>query len=205
MTTTATRSVPVWDPLLRLFHWSLVATFFIAYLTGEDLRPLHLWAGYVVTGLLVFRLLWGVVGPRHARFGDFVRPPREVLAYLRDLARGRARRYLGHNPAGGAMIVLLLAGLAGTVASGLLLEELTEPAAAPAALAEHDEDDEGHDSPAAEALEEVHEFFANLTLLLVFVHVLGVLVSSHLHHENLVRAMITGRKTLPAEEDGGGR
>ncbi len=203
------REVRVWDPLVRLFHWSLVIGFFVAWLSGEELARTHLLAGYVVTGLLVFRLVWGFVGTRHARFSDFLYPPAEIIAYLKSLVSGSPRRYLGHNPAGGAMILLLLVSLSGTVATGLVMdagptagEPPSTSALSPAperrlawleeeheAWEHEEEEDEGE-----EALEELHEFFANFTLLLVFLHIAGVLVSSRLHGENLVRAMITGRK-----------
>ena len=116
MKTTDSQEVPVWDPLLRMFHWMLLFGFSTAYLSqgelfaglqerldGQLLQLVHVWAGYGIAGLLLFRLLWGFVGPVHARFSDFVRRPGEVLAYLRGVLTLRARRHLGHNPAGGAM------------------------------------------------------------------------------------------------------
>ncbi len=187
-------TIKVWDPLVRIFHWSLVIGFFVAYITEDDFMTLHVWAGYLVGGLVAFRLVWGLIGPKYARFSDFVRPPREVLAYLKDELSGRARRYLGHNPAGGAMVVALLLSLAMTVFTGLVTYGGAECA-----------------GPLADALcgsgeildelgEEVHEFFANFTLLLVVLHVAGVLLSSWLHGENLVRSMIHGRKQLKGNE-----
>ncbi len=164
--------VPVWDPLVRLFHWSLAVAFFTAWFS-EDVMWLHEAAGYVVLGLVAFRVIWGVVGPQHARFTDFVRGPRAALAYLRDLGSGRARRYLGHNPAGGLMVVALLVMLAVTGVTGWLALDAR---------------------PGGDWLEELHEAIANATLLLVGLHVLGVLLGSIAHGENLVRAMITGRK-----------
>jgi cytochrome b len=161
-------SISVWDPLVRVFHWSLVAFFATAYLSAEEAESLHPYAGYAVGLLILFRLVWGVMGTRHALFRDFVRAPGEVIRYLRELVQGRARHYIGHNPAGGIMIVLLLASLSGTVITGLVMLETD--------------------------VEELHEFFANLTVLLVVFHLLGVVVSSCLHHENLVKAMITGKK-----------
>ena len=98
-------SVRVWDPLLRLFHWSLVAAFATAFL-GEEGERLHEVAGYVVLGLIAFRLVWGLIGPGHARFTDFVPSPARLWVYLRGLVRGRPERYLGHNPAGAVMILL---------------------------------------------------------------------------------------------------
>ncbi len=183
----ARNEIKLWDPLIRVFHWTLVAAFTVTWLTEDELLGLHAWAGYLILALLAVRLVWGFIGPRHARFSDFLRPPREAWAYLRDLARGRARRYLGHNPAGGLMILLLLLALAATGLSGLALygaEEGAGPLAGTmAGLGAWEE-----------PLEELHEFLANLTLLLVVLHVAGVLVGSLVHRENLVRAMWTGRK-----------
>jgi cytochrome b len=179
----------VWDPLVRVFHWSLVASFTVAYLSGEgEVLGLHAWAGYIIGALILFRLLWGLVGPRHARFADFVFTPATVLAYGRDLLRGKAQRYLGHNPLGGAMVIALLVMLSLATVTGLALYGATEAAGPLARMMR------GTRHGFGEALEEVHEFFSNLTLILVALHIGGVLVSSLLHRENLVRAMITGRK-----------
>jgi cytochrome b len=181
--------VVVWDPLVRLFHWSLVASFAVAYLSGEgEWLSLHAWFGYIIGGLILFRLLWGMVGPRHARFTDFVYTPATTLAYSRDLLRGQARRYLGHNPLGGAMTVALLVMLVLVTITGLLLYGATEAAGPLADLMLNTS------HWAAEALEEIHEFFSNLTVLLIALHIGGVLVSSLVHRENLVRSMISGRK-----------
>lgn len=178
----------VWDPLVRIFHWALATAFALAYLTGDEVMGVHVAAGYTIAGLIAFRLVWGVVGPRHARFVDFIRPPRDIVAYLKDLARGHAARYRGHNPAGGAMIVALLILLLLTGASGLFVygaEEGAGPlAGAMAAYAE------------SEWIEEVHEFFANATMVLVVFHIAGVVVSSLVHGENLPLAMVTGRKRV---------
>lgn len=186
------REVKVWDPLVRVFHWTLVAGFFTAYLTeGEDATlTLHTWAGYTVLGLVLVRLVWGFIGTRHARFSDFVYRPGAIKAYLRDVLRLNPRRYLGHNPAGGLMIVVVIASLLVTTVSGMSLyavEEQAGPLAGWLGGAGHFWE---------EAFEGVHEFFANFTLFLVVVHVAGVLVESLLHGENLVRAMFTGRKRV---------
>lgn len=184
-------SIRVWDPLVRIFHWSLVVTFFVAYLSGDEWERLHVASGYAVAGLVAFRLVWGIIGTRHARFGDFVSSPATVITYLKALAAHRAKRYLGHNPAGGWMVIALLVTLALTTLTGMATHgtftafSLIAPAMA---------DDNGEDK-GDEFFEEVHEFLANFSLLLVAVHVAGVLVSSLLHRENLVRAMITGRKS----------
>lgn len=181
--------VKVWDPLVRIFHWSLVAAFAVAYFSSEDeWLGLHSVAGYIVLALVLFRLVWGFVGPRHARFSDFLYRPSVVMQYLKQVLSFRAPRYIGHNPAGGAMIVALLVSLFITTVFGLAVygaEEGAGPLAA--ALA-------GVSKSRAHALEEIHEFFANLTVILIFAHVAGVVLESLLHRENLVRAMFTGYK-----------
>lgn len=188
--------VLVWDPFVRLAHGAVAIGFLLAFVTAEDALRVHVWAGYLIGVLLVLRIVWGVVGPRHARFADFLNRPASVFAYLRGLLTGTARRYLGHSPAGGAMVVALLIGLAGTVGTGLLLYAvkkqagplaplIIEPAAPPPPV------------DLADALEEIHELAANLTLTLVLLHVAGVALASFVHRENLPRAMITGRKRAP--------
>lgn len=170
-------SVPVWDPFVRFFHWTLGLAFALAWASAEEWSWLHDLVGYTIMILVILRLAWGLVGTRHARFTSFLHSPAQVLAYLRGLALGRPRHYTGHNPAGGWMVVALLAMLLVTGLTGILLED-------------------GGDG----MLEELHEGAASLTLLLVGVHVAGVLISSLLHGENLVRAMWTGRKTAEHED-----
>ena len=167
-------TVRVWDPLVRLFHWSLVGAFALAYATAEEVQQVHEIAGYTIAALLALRIVWGFVGPQHARFADFVRPPGEVLRFLADSLRLKARRHLGHNPAGGAMVLALIAAIAGICVTGYMMET----------LAYRD----------ARWLEELHEVLANGTLALIFLHVAGVLLASFEHKENLVTAMFTGRK-----------
>ena len=204
--------IKVWDPLLRLFHWSLVASIAIAWLTGEDGEALHEWAGYAALGLIAFRLVWGVIGPRYARFTQFVRCPKEVISYTKDMLNKREKRYIGHNPLGAAMVVALLATTAATGVTGWLMVEpermamLPEmPAFVTPAFADSDEDEEheygGYGEGGEEAMEEIHEFFANLLLLLIFLHVAGVIYASRRHKENLARAMITGQKLAAAPDD----
>ncbi|MBS1236468.1 MAG: cytochrome [Proteobacteria bacterium] len=160
--------VVVWDPLVRMFHWSLVASFAVAYLSGEgEVLSLHAWSGYIIGGLILFRLLWGLVGPRHARFADFVFTPATILAYGRDLLRGQAQRYLGHNPLGGAMVIALLLMLALATLSGITLYGAKEAAGPLAGMMRGTSDGGSAENAGA-----------------VF----------RLHRENLVRAMITGRK-----------
>ncbi len=165
---------PVWDPLVRVFHWSLVLAFTVAWLTGDELRRVHEIAGYVILGLVAFRLVWGVVGGAHARFTDFVYRPGTVIGYLGDMLRRRAKRYIGHNPAGGAMVVALLAMLTVTCATGVMM---TTDA-----------------FWGVEWVEEAHEIASNAMLVLIGLHLAGVFAASAEHRENLVRAMITGLK-----------
>lgn len=198
------KSVPeirVWDPFVRFGHWALVAAFAAAWLSADEVMVVHVWAGYLIALWLPLRFVWGFIGPRHARFADFIRPPAEVLAYLRDLALFRAPRRLGHSPAGGAMVLALMLCLAATAGTGLLAWGLEGngplaglAAAAPGLAVAGEEDDDDRKSAPAEFLEEAHELFADLTLLLAALHVGGVALGSLAHRENLPRAMLTGRK-----------
>ncbi|MGI3213010.1 cytochrome b/b6 domain-containing protein [Roseovarius tibetensis] len=202
-----TRLVRVWDPLIRIGHWVLVVAFATAYLTEGEPQWLHSFAGYAIAVTVALRILWGLVGPRPARFSDFLTGPGRVFAYLRDLLTGGAERHLGHSPAGGAMTLALLFALAVTALSGmatLAVEEGQGPLAGivtSASLPASAEEDEDHDEygehgegGGAEAFEEIHEVAANVTLLLIVLHVAGVAWASRAHGENLVRAMIDGRK-----------
>lgn len=165
----------VWDLPTRVFHWSFALSFAGAYLTAESerYRDIHLALGYVFLGMLVFRLVWGLVGTAYVRFLAFWFKPAEIVAYLRALLSPQPQHYVGHNPAGGVAIFLLLAlGLLISVSGLGLYWEIG------------DED----------WFEELHEIAANVMLLVVGVHIAGVLVSSVLHKENLVRAMFNGYK-----------
>ncbi|WP_223422306.1 cytochrome b/b6 domain-containing protein [Tateyamaria pelophila] len=198
-----TGTVRVWDPLIRIAHWALVAGFAIAYLTEGEPQWLHSYAGYIIAVVVVLRLAWGFVGPRSARFSDFVTGPGQVIAYLRGLVTGRAKRHIGHSPAGGAMTVALLLALALTALSGmatLAVEDGEGPLAglvtAQSLPAWAMEDEDYGDGETGEAFEEIHEIAVNATLLLIVLHVAGVVVASMVHHENLVRSMLTGRKRI---------
>jgi len=211
------KRIRVWDPLVRAVHWTLLLAFFVAYFTEDDFLTLHVWAGYTVGALVVMRVLWGFVGPRHARFSDFLYGPREVWRYLVDLIAFRARRYLGHSPAGGAMVLALLLGLAATVWSGLELYAVEENAGPLAGLSadalplnvlaneskreregerEQAEGREDAQSQGGEFWEAIHEMLANLMLALIVLHIAGVLFASVVHRENLVRSMVTGYKRV---------
>ncbi len=205
--TTAGR-IKVWDPFVRIFHWTVVAAFFLAYFTEDDLLTLHVWAGYTLGALVVLRIPWGFIGPRHARFSDFLCMPRTAWRYALDLLGFRAKRHIGHSPAGGVMVIMLLIASAVTVWSGLELyadEQNAGPLASSAWVSaarasEHrpDEDegekrkDERNDEDSV--WEEIHEVLADLMLVFVLLHVGGVVLASVVHRENLVWSMITGYK-----------
>ena len=165
-----TATIRVWDPLVRILHWTLAGAFLVAWLTGDELAAVHLAAGYVVLAVVGVRTLWGIAGSRRARFSDFIYRPAKVLAYLGDLVRFRGKRYLGHSPAGGAMTVLLLVLAAAIGWSGI-------------------EADAGN-----HLLEEIHESLGNIAIAVVALHIGGVLLASLVHRENLARAMVTGNK-----------
>ncbi len=175
----------VWDRFVRVFHWILVVAFTVAYLTEDDLLSVHVWAGYLVGGLIVARVIWGFVGPAHARFADFVTTPAEALRYVRDLLLLRSQRHLGHSPGGGAMVVVLLVLLAATVVTGLVVYGGDQQAGPLAGM---------FTKETGASMEDVHEVLANISLALVIAHVAAVVFASFAHHENLVRAMLTGYK-----------
>ena len=173
-TTVQTR---VWDIGVRLFHWSLVASVATTYFIAEQ-RVLHRWFGYGVIALIAFRLIWGVIGGKHARFSDFVPGPRKFFAYVMDTIKGQEPRYLGHNPAGGAMIVALLVTLASVGGTGYMM---------------------GMDAYfGVEWVEHTHKLLVNVLLVLIGLHLLGVILSSLRHRENLVLSMVTGQKDVQA-------
>lgn len=189
-------TVKVWDPLVRIGHWLLVTGFLVAYFTEDDLLTQHVWAGYLVAGIVVLRLIWGFIGSKNSRFKNFVRSPGLTIRYLGDIARNRAKRFVGHNPAGGAMIVVLLASLVVTTISGLEIYAIEENAGPLAGIIGEEFHESDSESESAEEFwEEVHEAAANFTLFLVILHVAGVLLASVSHRENLVKAMFTGRKS----------
>ncbi|WP_335930847.1 cytochrome b/b6 domain-containing protein [Mesorhizobium sp. M8A.F.Ca.ET.182.01.1.1] len=166
--------VRVWDRAVRSFHWALVLSFVTAWLTSHSSEGIHHWAGYAAAALIGIRLLWGVLGTRYARFSQFVRDPATVARYLSAILSGREARYIGHNPAGGAMVIVLIAAMASTALTGWLMTT-----------------DAYFGVPWVEA---AHSLAAHGLLLLVLLHIGGVALASFRHRENLVRAMITGRK-----------
>lgn len=174
-------TVRVWDPLVRLFHWSLVGLFAFAFLTGDEWQQPHEVAGYIIAGLIGFRVIWGLVGSRYARFSNFLCGPSAVAGFLGGTVRMKAPRYLGHNPAGGLMVIALLLVLFAISITGFMMTT---------------------DSYwGVEWVEELHEASAFAALALIGLHVAGVIVASFEHGENLVRAMVTGRKRAPGPDD----
>jgi cytochrome b len=162
--------IKVWDLPLRLFHWALVVSIAIAFLSSEEDGPLGKWhmaAGWAAAVLLVFRLVWGFVGGEHSRFSDFLRPS-AIGAHVSGLFGSRTKGHLGHNPLGALAIVILLSLTAVTVGTGAF---------------------------GGEASEELHETIAWTLLAMVGLHVAAVIVMSVLERESLVRAMITGTKS----------
>jgi cytochrome b len=201
----ASTQIPVWDLFVRVGHWLLAAGFLVAYITEDDFLTIHTWAGYVAGCVVLLRIIWGFIGSTHARFRDFRFTPRQIVAYLRDLPSGRSERYIGHSPAGAAMIYALLIGVLLTGGSGVMLYAYDKQAGPLAGVVASQ-----HQGISASARkeayaraedfwEETHELMANLTLLLVVLHLCGVAISSYAHHENLVLAMITGRKSVKSK------
>lgn len=197
--------VRVWDPVVRVFHWGLAACFALAWLTAEEVQPVHELLGYTAAALVAVRVIWGFTGTPYARFAQFVRGPGAVLAYLKDMLAHRERRHLGHNPAGAAMIVALLASMAGTAWTGWMMAEPQRQSMLPSIVTPAYADDEdagerGHGGGEG-AIKEVHEALANLMLMLVVLHIGGVALASVRHRENLARAMVTGLKRPAGPED----
>jgi cytochrome b len=172
--------VPLWDAVVRTGHWLMVASFAGAWLTAESerWRLLHVGFGYALAALVAFRVVWGFIGTRPARFAAFVRGPRAVIGHIAGLLRGRGERSAGHNPLGGwAVLVLLGTSAALTVSGWLLYNDII-----------------GHTG------EEVHEALANGLMALAVVHIVAIVAMSLRERENLIAAMISGRKHLPADQ-----
>lgn len=170
----------IWDAPVRVFHWLLVFSFAGAYLTAESerWRLIHVTLGYTMGGLVAFRIVWGFIGTRYARFSSFVCGLAAVKRYVAGLIAAKPEHHVGHNPAGAVAIVLLLLSSIVMVATGWGV----------------------YNDAGGKIVEELHELSSNFMLLIVFVHVAGVVVSSWLHRENLVRAMVTGKKMSEASQ-----
>jgi cytochrome b len=173
--------IKVWSRAIRLFHWGLVASFATAWLTGDEVMSIHEWAGYAAAALIAFRVALGLFGSGYARFGQFLHGPAVTMDYAADVAFNREARHLGHNPLGGLMVVALMAAMAGLAFTGWL--QTTDA------------------YWGVEWVEDAHEIIANTMLGMIALHVAGVLLASFRHEENLVLAMITGRKRAPEDGD----
>jgi cytochrome b len=157
---------------------------------------MHVWLGYLVAAFVVLRVAWGFLGPEHARFSDFVTGPRAVINYLAGLSHLKSRRYLGHSPAGEAMVIALLVIVSATAGTGIVnlaQDEGAGPLATIVARVERPPRVPGQRRPRP-VIKQVHETLANITLALVILHVRGVVLASVAHKENLIAAMITGWK-----------
>jgi len=170
----------VWDVPTRVFHWLLAASFAGAFLTAESerYRDIHVLLGYTLLGLIAFRLVWGFIGSRYAQFRSFLFKPAEIAAYAVSMMKAKPAHYVGHNPAGSLSVFLLLAlGIAVGISGYVIFQDI-----------------------GGDALAELHELVAYFMLAVVGLHLVGVLVSSLLHRENLVRSMITGSKPAQPNE-----
>ena len=203
------KSEKVWDIFVRTFHWTLVGSMIGLYLSGDDFESVHTILGYFVICLVLLRIIWGFMGPKHARFHDFLYRPIKIYHYLKSLINGNPTPYIGHNPAGGLMVIVMLLSLLVTAFTGL--KALGSEGKGPLAntemfiirIAYADEDDEDdHSYKSAkhqknqekEFWEEIHESMTSFMLFLIFIHIAGVIVSSWVHKENLIWAMINGKK-----------
>jgi cytochrome b len=176
MSTMRDRETPVWDIVTRVFHWSLVVAFCTAQVTAEEWDPVHEYVGYVVLSLVAFRIVWGLVGPQNVRFREFVKSPGMIMTHVANIWTGRHTAEAGHNPAGGAMVIVLLAWLALTGLTGWLSVTIS--------------------GDFAESLEELHEFLGEFSWLLVLVHITGVILMSFVERQDLARSMFDGKKIL---------
>lgn len=174
------RRILVWDMPTRVFHWLQALSFGAAYLTAfsERMRNYHVALGYILLGLLVFRLLWGFVGTRYAQFRSFLFNPKEIVVYLLSMFKGKPAHYPGHNPAGSVSVWLLLAlGMFICVTGVMALQD-----------------------DASDLVVDLHGLATNVMLGVILLHLIGVLMSSIMHRENLVRSMFTGYKTAESDE-----
>jgi cytochrome b len=181
--------VNVWDVPTRLFHWTLVLSFTSAYLTAKfHLGFLHTWIGYFLCLLLLARLVWGFAGNKYARFTSFIFSPQETIEYLHSLAKNNPKHYFGHNPAGALMVFGVLALLAMIFLTGLVTLAVIDFEGPLLFLIDYVDDETSY------AVRHLHGWLIDIALVIIPLHLLGVAVGSLQHKENLVRAMITGKK-----------
>ena len=178
---TELKTIKVWDFPVRVFHWLVAICFIGAYITAEEdgYRLIHVTFGYTLGALMLFRIFWGLYGTSYARFSSFIKPPSAVFSYLKSLLSKHPEHHVGHNPAGAlAILLLLVLGLITPITGWFCLREI-----------------------GGEWVSEFHELLANSMLALVLVHVFGVVVSSFIHRENLVKAMVTGSKSATGDHE----
>lgn len=189
--------VKVWDIPVRMFHWLLVMGFGLAYMTAEfHFVDIHVWIGYFLIGLLAFRFVWGVKGGQYARFKSFIFSWEETMAYIRSLRGGQPVHYYGHNPAGALMVFGLLALLAAIFTSGLVTLAVIDYDGPLLFLANAVSDETSY------FFRHAHDFFVDVALLLIPLHLLGVVAGSIQHKENLARSMVTGMKKVANTDSG---
>jgi cytochrome b len=215
------KQVVVWDSFIRVFHWSLLLLFFVAYVTGDDKGALHRYVGYTVLLLVIARICWGFWGTKHALFSDFICSPAKGLNYLKELVTGKPAHYIGHNPAAAWMILVLLTSsiiicLTGYAAhtvkrgmnslgSGNTISIVGNVYADGDKNERHKGKHEGRkrhndgesDDESDSVWSDIHEISAQFMLILICLHIAGVAVSSKVHNENLVKGIITGKKDAP--------
>jgi len=189
------RHIQIWDPLVRISHWLLVGCFAIAYLLEDERLNLHVLAGSTVLGLVIFRMVWGVIGTKHSRFAALLCSPRQIIRHLYNLIRLRPVDHTAHTPIGGMMIFVLLGGLLMLTLNGVMLYGL-ENSAIPFAwfMAKLSPD-------TVIFFEQMHGWIADVLALLALIHVGGVVVESVLQKQNLILAMVTGYKTVRKESE----
>jgi len=199
-----TESIKVWDIVVRVFHWSLALFVTISFFTGEVLQTVHAYSGYIIICLLIIRIVWGFVGTKYARFSNFIYPPKTIINYFKNLTDETAKNYLGHNPVGGAMIIIMIVFLSMTAWTGLKAYAVEgkgplasiETSIITQAQADNHEHHDRHDKHEKkdEFWEDVHEIVANFMMLIVLLHIGGVLISNEILKEDLIRPMFTGYK-----------
>ncbi len=217
------KQVVVWDSFIRVFHWSLLLLFSVAYLTGDDKGPLHRYIGYAVLLLVIARIWWGFWGTKHALFGDFLCSPAKGLNYLKEIVTGKPTHYIGHNPAAAWMIFLLLTSSIITCLTGYAAHTVKKGmnslgsgntiSIVGTAYADDDKNerhegkhkgrerhnDRESDDESDSVWSDIHEMSAQFMLILICLHIVGVAVSSKVHNENLVKGIITGKKDTQTE------
>lgn len=185
------KQIKIWDVPVRLFHWSLVLGFVLAYVSAEvGILDAHVLIGYFLIFLLVFRVLWGFIGTQYSRFQSFLFSPAETMGYVKSIRTGQPAHYYGHNPAGALMVFGLLALLAAIFTSGLVTLATVDYEGPLLFLANQVSDDTSY------FFRHAHDFFVDVALIVIPLHLLGVISGSIQHKENLARSMVTGMKNV---------